>query len=175
MGEALTRDGDLVRSATGGDADAAARLFERHWNAVWRAAYALLGSRAHADDAAQNAFVAAFSRLDEFEGRSSFRTWVTRIAINDALNTLRRETRLVRLRDEYEPDLGDSDRTSAALLDALDALSLERRTVIVLRYWLGCSIEEIAELLDVPSGTVSSRLARGLSELRAALEVNCIG
>ncbi len=163
----------LVRSAKAGDPDAASRLFERHWEGIWRTSYALLGTIEDADEVAQEAFVAALSSLDGFKGRSSFRTWLTRIAINKALNTLRQERRLTPLLEE-QASLARG-QSSAELLDALTSLSIERRTVIVLRYWRGCSVGEISELLQLPVGTVNSRLARGLRELRAALEVNCVG
>jgi RNA polymerase sigma-70 factor (ECF subfamily) len=173
MSDPLPADEQLVNSAKAGNTDAASELFERHWDTVWRTAYAVVGSKAQADEVAQDAFVAAMSALDRFEGRSSFRTWVTRIAINKALSTGRQEWRLTPLWDEHESP--ESDRSSAELLNALASLTIERRTVIVLRHWLGCSVGEISELLEVPVGTVNSRLARGLRELRALLEVNCIG
>lgn len=172
MSYGITED-RLVRSARAGDVTAASRLFEEHWESVWRTAYALLERRSEADEVAQDAFVTAFSKLDQFEGRSSFRTWVTRIAINKALNVRRQERRLLPLLDD---DAAASDeQTPTELLSALSALSEERRTVIVLRYWLGCSAGEISDLLELPSGTVNSRLARGLRQLRRALEVNCLG
>jgi RNA polymerase sigma-70 factor, ECF subfamily len=173
MGDELKADEERVDAAKAGDAEAAGQLFEEHWANVWRAAYALLGRRDDADEIAQDAFVTAFSKLDQFEGRSSFRTWVTRIAINKALNTLRRERRFTPLWVEHQSP--DNAQSSVELLDAVARLSVERRTVIVLRYWLGCSIEEISDLLELPTGTVNSRLARGLRQLRAALEVNCLG
>ncbi len=100
MGDAVESDVQLVRSAKAGDPDAASRLFERHWEGIWRTSYALLGTIEDADEVAQEAFVAALSSLDGFKGRSSFRTWLTRIAINKALNTLRQERRLTPLLEE---------------------------------------------------------------------------
>lgn len=165
-----------VEGAKRGDAKAAAALFHEHWEYVWRVAYGVVGRREDADEVAQDAFVAAFSNLHGFEGRSSFRTWITRIAINKGLNVLRREKNLSRRWPDIDiPASSADERPASELLDALSDLSADRRTVVVLRYWLGCSIDEVSDLLDLPAGTVNSRLARGLRELRAALEVNCVG
>ena len=145
-------------------------LFDEYWPHVWRVAYRILGRRADADDVAQDAFVAAFTCLRDFKGTASFRTWLTRIAINKALNALRRPG--ARAGSWTEAHAATDDHGVAAeLLDAVGRLSLERRTVIVLRYWLGCSVTEIAETLELPLGTVNSRLARGLRDLRTSLEV----
>ena len=167
----LSDEEKLIRAAAAGDRDAAATLFERHWEHVWRAAYRVLGRRTDADDVAQEAFVAAFKNLAGFEGRSTFRTWITRIAINRALNALRDEKKRLGAWTEVSDNTSDTDVTAAELVEALSRLSIERRTVFVLRYWLGCSVSEIAALLQIPLGTVNSRLARALAEIRTDLEV----
>jgi RNA polymerase sigma-70 factor (ECF subfamily) len=162
----------LVADAWAGSREAAGELFERHWPAAWRLAFAITGRRALADDVAQDAFERAFRALPDFNGRSSFRTWLSRIVTNGALNTLRDERRLVTGRD---PDWGALDWTENVhsdrdLVEAVGRLPVERRVSLVLRYWFGCTPAEIAELLDLPVGTVHSRLARALSDLRSRLE-----
>lgn len=162
----------LVARARDGSREAASTLFESHWSAAWQLAYAITGRRALADDVAQGAFERAFRSLPEFNGRSSFRTWLSRIVTNGALNALRDEQRIV-----AEEEVGSSalDWTETILSDrglveAVGRLSVERRVALVLRYWFGFAPAEIAELLDVPLGTVHSRLARSLSDLRSQLE-----
>lgn len=123
-----------------------------------------------ADDVAQDAFERAFRGLPAFNGRSSFRTWLARIVVNRSIDYARRERRLDGLDDapaEWSPDDVVRDRD---LLDAVIALPLERRTVIALRYWARHAPPEIAEIVGVPVGTVHSRLARALEELRSRLE-----
>jgi RNA polymerase sigma-70 factor (ECF subfamily) len=134
----------------------------------------MTASAAAADDVAQEAFERAFRRLATFDGRSAFRTWLSRIVINQAIDASRREQRLDSLPSENElpseesdePALGDPD-----LVEAVLALAPQRKAVIVLRYWIGHSPPEIADILGVPVGTVHSRLARGLADLRSQLEV----
>jgi RNA polymerase sigma-70 factor, ECF subfamily len=162
----------LVREAKAGSRDAATALFEQHWPHIWRVAYRVLGRQADADDVAQEAFVAAFAHLDRFEGRSSFRTWVTRIAINRALNLLRADKSRLGGWVEATEAAGDGDNAASELMEAVARLPLERRVVLVMRYWLGCPIDEIAEFLGIPTGTVNSRLARALRDVRADLEVS---
>jgi RNA polymerase sigma-70 factor (ECF subfamily) len=165
-------DADLVRLARKGSRDAAAELFERHWGGAWRAAYGVTGSRATADDVAQDAFERAFAALSRFDERRPFAAWLHRIVVNRALDLLRSERRLVGGDLAYElgeaHDLPPGDRE---LLEAVAGLPVQRRVVVVLRYGLGFSPSVIAELLAVPVGTVNSRLARALEQLRQE-EVN---
>lgn len=166
MGERT--DADLVARARGGSREAAAELFERYWGAAWRAAYAVTGRRAMADDVAQDAFERAFAALGRFDERRPFGPWLHRIVVNRALDLLRSERRLVGEVVEAEwMDVRDGD---VALLDAVSALPLQRRVVVVLRFGLGLTPSAIAEVLGVPVGTVSSRLARALDQLRAQYE-----
>jgi RNA polymerase sigma-70 factor (ECF subfamily) len=129
-----------------------------------------------ADDVAQDAFERAFERLASFDPERSFGAWLHRIVVNRALDVLRRERRLVpsgHIRESVnEEPRGLEDRPLAI---SVAALSSERRVVVVLRYWLDFSPAEIAEILGVPVGTVSSRLTRALSELRLELEANHVG
>ena len=163
-------DGELVRRARAGSRDAAGELFARHWPGAWRAARVITGSRAMADDVAQDAFERAFAALGRFDERRPFGAWLHRIVVNRSLDLIRRERRLVgldhpdRVAGEWH-DLAADDR---ALLDAVAALGPQRRVVIVLRYGLGYTPNEIAAMLDLPAGTVHSRLARALEELRDA-------
>jgi RNA polymerase sigma-70 factor, ECF subfamily len=167
-------DQQLVAEAAAGSKGAAEELFSRHWLPAWRLAYSVTGTSTAADDVAQDAFERAFRGLGGFNGRSSFRTWLSRIVVNRAIDLARRQPPL-------EP-LDAADRMPAAwsdddlardrdLLDAVFALTEERRLVIALRYWARCSPTEIAEILDLPLGTVHSRLARALTDLRSRLEV----
>jgi RNA polymerase sigma-70 factor, ECF subfamily len=148
-------DRDLVRRARRGDREAAAVLFRRYWRDAWRAAYAITGRRSLA-----------------FDDRRPFGPWLHRIVANRALDLLRAERRLS---DEELPDTPDPAPAHAAgdrsLLASVADLQLERRVVVVLRYGVGMTPKQIAEALDLPVGTVNSRLARALEQLRESLEV----
>ena len=165
-------DRDLVRRTRRGDRDAAADLFRRYWRDAWRAAYAITGRRAVADDVAADGFERAFAALDRFDERRPFGPWLHRIVANRALDILRMERRLSAEELPDSPDIAPvhaaGDRT---LLTVVADLPLDRRVVVVLRYGVGMTPKQIAETLDLPVGTVNSRLARALEQLRESLEV----
>jgi RNA polymerase sigma-70 factor, ECF subfamily len=166
-------DRQLVAEAATGSPAAGEELFSRHWLAAWRLAFAVTGSAAAADDIAQDSFERAFRSLASFNGRSSFRTWLSRIVLNQSIDFARRQSRLRPLSpaDTPSPEWSDEDAArDRDLLDAVLALPLERRTAIVLRYWARHTPPEIAAILGVPLGTVHSRLGRALAELRTRLE-----
>ena len=170
----IRSDAKLVELARRGSREAAAQLFDRHWAGAWRAAYAITGRREMADDVAQDAFERAFAALARFDERRPFAPWLHRIVVNRSLDLLRSERRLVRGDPEQfgRVEWDDPRAADAELLEAVAELSLQRRVVVVLRYGLGYAPSAIAELLGVPTGTVNSRLARALEELRARYEVN---
>ncbi|WP_217920986.1 RNA polymerase sigma factor [Miltoncostaea oceani] len=164
-------DEELVRSALAGSGDAATEIFDRHWDGCLRVAYAVCGRRELAEDAAQDPLVTAMRRLGQFRG-PDLAAWLRRIAVNRTLTLMRGDRRLVSLDHVADAGLWDEvEMPDAALRDGVRALSPERRTVVVLRYWLDMSPPEIAEVLQVRLGTVNSRLARALGDLRAELEV----
>lgn len=144
---------------------------ELHWPGAWRAALAITGRAALAEDVAQDAFERAFAALERFDEDRPFAPWLHRIVLNRALDLVRAERRLVGLDEAAAPRAWaageDVDRPA---LEALARLSPERRAVVVMRHLLGYSPPEIAEIAGLPLGTVNSRLGRALAELRAALE-----
>ena len=163
-------DRELVASARNGSAAALGVLFDRHWDRAWRAAYAVSGQRELANDAAQDAFLRAAGALDRFDARRPFAPWLTRIAVNRAIDLVRAQRRHVYDTPEAEPASFDAELPDEELREALGRLSAERRAVVALHYWLDYTTPEIAELLDLPLGTVNSRLARALRDLRLDLE-----
>jgi RNA polymerase sigma-70 factor (ECF subfamily) len=163
-------DERLVRRAQGGSRDAAARLFAAHWPRAWRAALAVTGRREMADDVAQDAFERAFARLVTFDASRPFAPWLHRIVVNRALDVLRQERRLVLVGEPPEPGPAWAEEAEdPEALAALAGLPAERRAVVVLRHLLDYTPPEIAEILEIPEGTVNSRLARALAELREQL------
>jgi RNA polymerase sigma-70 factor (ECF subfamily) len=164
-------DEQLVARTRRGSRVAAGLLFERHWQGAWRLAFAVTGRREAADDVAQEAFEQAFSRLSTFEERGSFRAWLHRIVLTRALNHRRREDRAVALHDSEQETREEDSIAVLAIRRAVSALPDDRRLVVVLRYWLDLTPTEISELLQIPPGTVHSRLARALRDLRIDLEV----
>ena len=168
----METDADLILAAQRGSREAYGQLFDRHWPRVWRAAYSTTGDRELANDAAQDAFLRAASALRRFDPRRPLEPWLVRIAVNRAIDLVRRERRLVPADAAPEPYGFDDPPAEEELFEALAALGPERRAVIALHYWLDYTTPEIAEVLGVPVGTVNSRLARALRDLRLHLEVS---
>ena len=160
-----------VRGARAGSASDLEALFRAFWPRAFRAAYLVVHDAAAAEDIAQEAFLAAIRALDRFDRRRPFGPWLHRIVVNRAIDhararTLRGETELDELQAAPAATVAGLDGTIVA---ALRSLSPEHRAVIVLRHLLDYTPGEIAELLDLPRGTVNSRLRRGLDELAETL------
>jgi RNA polymerase sigma-70 factor, ECF subfamily len=162
-----------VRGAqTGSEADLAS-LFRHHWPRAYRAAYLVVHDAAAAEDIAQESFLAALRNLERFDRRRPFGPWLHRIVVNRAIDwsrsrALRREVGdapLAAAAAEARPD----NPHARSLAGALATLSPEHRAVIVLRHLLEYTPGEIAELLDLPRGTVNSRLRRALDALSELL------
>jgi RNA polymerase sigma-70 factor, ECF subfamily len=167
------RERALVRDAQRGSAAALEQLFRLHWPRAYRAALVVVGDAAAAEDIAQESFLAAVRALDRFDRRRPFGPWLHRIVVNRAIDwararSLRREIGVDGL---AEPAAVERERggRSDELAGALAELGVEQRAVIVLRYLLDYTPGEIAELLDLPRGTVNSRLRRGLDRLGEVL------
>lgn len=165
---AATRDERaLLRGAQRGSAADFEALFRAYWPRSYRAAYLVVHDAAAAEDIAQEAFLAAVRNLDRFDRRRPFAPWLHRIVVNRAIDWAR--ARALRAELETPDALSAPERehdVSDATLDALAALPPDQRAVIVLRYVLEYTPGEIAGLLELPRGTVNSRLRRGLDELK---------
>jgi RNA polymerase sigma-70 factor (ECF subfamily) len=171
--------GGLVVAAQAGDKVALEQLLRTQYDRILALAAKLLGDRRDAEDAAQEALIAVVRGLRRFDGRSAFPTWVYRITTNVCLDELRRRKRrppTVELVVEAGPGGGrlhDStvvDRMTVE--DALARLSEEYRAAVVLRDVCDLEYAEIAEALEIPAGTVRSRIARGRAQLADLLGGN---
>ncbi len=170
-----------MTAAQGGDRGALDQLLRRHYDRVHAVCRRITGHDADAADAAQEAMIAMVRNLNRFDGRSSFGTWAYRIATNASLDELRRRKRRAAHSiddDEHgHADLADPDSgrpveaigDRLALEAALRALSDEYRLPVVLRDVADLDYAEIAAVLDIPVGTVKSRIARGRAALAKAL------
>ncbi|MFN8108331.1 MAG: RNA polymerase sigma factor [Thermoleophilia bacterium] len=161
---------DLVRQARAGSDAAGATLFDLAWPDALRMARGVLGFTAFAEDVAQEAIISAFAQLPRFDGRRPFLVWLRRIVLNRARNSLRDNRRLVGLDPDTVAPPVDPPSGSGALWRAVAGLPPERREVVALRFALGLSLQEIAEVMEVPLGTAKSRLSRAMTDLRGALE-----
>ena len=180
------RDEADVCAARAGDVDAFDRLLARHEKRVFNLCLWIVGDRDEAADAAQDAFIRAYRHLPKFRGDCAFGAWVSRIAVNVARDAAKRRKRAPRdfsslqTQDAPEFDPPDAETRSApdeiarsqrqnAVRLALARVPENYRTVLVLFDLQGRSYEECAATLDVPLGTVKSRLSRARAALREAL------
>ena len=178
-----TDDGQLVQAALGGDREAFGCLVERYQDRVFNMLVRMLGNRDDARDIVQDAFVQAFVKLDSFRGDAKFYTWLYRIAINLALSH-RRRRRPTQSLDASKENVGEepmAQQPTAAhemiereraeqLQKALLNLNEMSRQILVLRELEGFSYEAISEILELPVGTVRSRLFRARLQLKEQLQ-----
>lgn len=146
-----------------------AQLYSAHWRGAYRAAYLVVHDAAAAEDIAQDAFLAAVDALDRFDRRRPFAPWLHRIVVNRALDWARREAlrrKVARPESVFEPL--PPPEVGGEMMAALKELPAEQRAVVVLRHLLEYTPGEIAAMLELPRGTVNSRLRRGLDRLREA-------
>ena len=163
-----------VRGAQEGSLPDLEALFREHWPRAHRAAFLVVQDAAAAEDIAQEAFLSAIRSLDRFDRRRPFGPWLHRIVVNRAIDwararTIRAEVGGEAVAHKEAPPSGPAEPYSEPMWEALVALSPEHRAVIVLRHVLEYTPGEIADLLDLPRGTVNSRLRRALDRLRDEL------
>ena len=180
---AVNDDAQLIDETLAGHSEAFGRLVQKYQDRLYNTFVHVAGNAEDARDVVQDAFVQAFLKLDTFKGSSAFYTWLYRIAFNVAATHHRRRRPTVsidRVREVsgVEPiDDGDGPverleqkERCRQVHQAINQLGEEYRGVLVLREIDGCCYETIAEVLDVPIGTVRSRLHRGRLQLRDQLE-----
>jgi RNA polymerase sigma-70 factor (ECF subfamily) len=178
-------DRRLIRECLRGRSAAFGILVRRHQDRLYNTVFRLLGNAEDAQDVIQESFISAYQSLGSFKGDSLFFTWLYRIAMNAAISLKRKKKSAVSLDTGSKHDLvidpldnsvdnqpGDAlerQEEEVRLQEALDRLSAEHRTVIVLKDIDDLKYEEIAEILAVPVGTIRSRLHRARLELRDLL------
>jgi RNA polymerase sigma-70 factor, ECF subfamily len=166
------RERAWVRAAQAGSDEAMEALFRVHWGPAHRAAFLIVHDAAAAEDIAQEAFLAAIRALDRFDRRRPFGPWLHRIVVNRAIDWSRARTLRREVAEPLE-SVAPPERPvgwSEEVVAALEALDPDQRAAVVLRHLLEYTPGEIASLLEVPRGTVNSRLRRALDRLAEELE-----
>ena len=184
----LERDEVLVERSQGGDIGAFDRLVERYKERIYRLAYQMTSQHEDANDLAQETFIKAFRSIRSFRGRSSFYTWIYRIALNLTLNHLKKASRQRSLsldemdgRIQLDPDFlrlshGETPMRGAALTElrqrlneAMQKLTANHRAVVTMHDIEGMTHAEIASILGISEGTVRSRLFYARQQLQGLL------
>jgi RNA polymerase sigma-70 factor (ECF subfamily) len=179
----VNEDARLIDQTLAGDGAAFGQLVRRYQDRLFNTLVYVTGSRPEAEDVVQDTFVQAFTKLNSFQQRSSFYTWVYRIAFNLWASKRRRRRREMSLefgREVAGHELADATDSPLQQLErqeqiglirlALETLNDEARAILTLREMDGCCYETIAEILELPVGTVRSRLHRARLQLKRQLE-----
>jgi RNA polymerase sigma-70 factor, ECF subfamily len=178
-------DEELVARSVDGDKESFNQLIRRWERPIYALAYRVLGREEDARDVCQEAFLRAFRALPGFKGEAKFSSWLYRIALNLCRDWIRRERRmpLVSVPDgvditEYAverhsvasvEDLAARAETTRSVEAAMELLSTDQRTAIILKEYHGMTFQEIADLMGCPLSTVKTRLYQGLTVLRRHL------
>ncbi|WP_084955366.1 RNA polymerase sigma factor SigM [Thermoactinospora rubra] len=171
-------DAELLMAHINGDAHAFSEIVRRHRDRMWAVALRTLGDPDEAADAVQDAFVSAYRKAGSFRGEAAVTTWLHRIVVNACLDRMRRKSvrpvaddELIEAaeRDTPLPDQTGEREVSLEVSAALKLLPPDQRAALVLVDMMGYSVEDAAQVLDVPSGTVKSRCARGRAKLAPIL------
>lgn len=179
----MNDDDQLIDQTLGGDSAAFGQLVTKYQDRLYNTLVHVVGSADLAGDAVQDAFVQAYVKLKTFERSSTFYTWLYRIALNLAISRRRREKPALSV-DEARESLGheptdrgpgpeariEQEERACQVRAALVRLSPEHRAILVLREIDGCAYEQIADVLDLPVGTIRSRLFRARLQLRDELK-----
>ena len=173
-GTRVVTEYDLLERCREGNRDAQRELYDRTSERVYGLLLKMTASPNDAFDLAQETYITAFTRIGQFDGRSSVATWLYRVAFNEALQFLRRSGKMRVKLQEIVPDDGmESDiEQSMVRLDVNDALALlppHDRAILALRYQEGLDYRAIAEVVGCAAGTVASRLNRARQGLREIL------
>lgn len=180
-------DAAVVAQVLAGDRDAFRVVVERHSHSLFRLAFRMTGNEQDAEDVVQETFLRAYRRLDRFESRSSFSTWIYRIAVNCSLDYSRKRRQEEESRVTPEPEAPDpvlslpstnpsADRLmmSAEVREKVEAtmstLSEKERAAFVLRHFEGLSIEEVARTMGLRANAAKNNIFRAVQKLRRALE-----
>ncbi len=179
----MTDDAQLIQQALGGESAAFGQLVTRYQDRLYNSLVHVVGSTDTAYDVVQDALVQAYVKLETFERASGFYTWLYRIAFNLAISRRRRERPVLSVEQArdvlgHEPvDRGavpgarlEQQERAGQVQSALATLSEEHRAILILREVDGCAYEEIAQVLDLPIGTIRSRLHRARLQLRDQLK-----
>lgn len=178
MARSSLSDADLLLRHIGGDPHAFSELVKRHRDRMWAVALRTLGDADEAADAVQDAFVSAYRKAKSFRGEAAVTTWLHRIVVNACLDRMRRKSirpvaddELIEAaeRDTPIPDHTGDREVSLEVSAALKLLPPDQRAALVLVDMMGYSVEDAAQVLQVPSGTVKSRCARGRAKLAPIL------
>jgi len=167
----VASDRELIADVAKGSEDAFKQLYDRFADRVYRYAYTILRARHLAEEVAQETMIAVWKGASKYAGRSKASTWMFGIARNQAYSLIRKEIRTKRVPDVplVQPDPAPGIHRQEKVARAMEQLSDDHREVVFLTFYEGLSYGEIASILDIPTGTVKSRMFHAKKKLGEAL------
>ncbi len=172
MSEIVDPDEKLISSAQNGDSKALEILLKNHYEKIWGICKRLMINDQDALDATQESLIAIATRINKFERRSKFSTWLYRVTTNICFDELRKKSRIPipdsgseKLEISTEPSFENRISDKLLIDEVLNLLPNEYKTVLVLRDLCDLNYDEISEVLNIPIGTVRSRISRGRSAI----------
>lgn len=167
-----------MRKAQKGNSKAFLTLFHDHEEIIYRTAFLYVKNESDALDVVQDTAYRSFKSINKLTEPAYFKTWVMRIAINCALDVLRKRKNVIQWQPKFEAIIpveeSEDISLNLTLQDLIEILAPEEKSVIVLRFYQGFTIKEIAETLEIPLGTAKTILYRSLKKLREDLKEDAI-
>ncbi len=175
----MSNEKKLIKRAKSGDVEAFEQLIADYQIYCYNIALGMLKSEEDAKDVSQEALIKVYQKLNNFDEKASFSTWLYRVVVNSCLDYIKRQNKLRLVDDSYDDALAQTaspqgdvaqraidNELTAIVARSIKQLSLKQRLPIVLRDYLGLSYDDVAALLNLPLGTVKSRLLRARNKLR---------
>ena len=177
----LVDENELIKATLEGDKQAFGEIVKTYQKMVARTVKGMLGDSVYADDVGQEVFIKLYYSLPEFRGEARLSTYIQKIAVNLTLNEIKRRKRFFSIfsqkgnNEMFEYEIADQDNqerreTSEIVNKALQAMAPKFRIILTMRMLQGYSTKEVAEILDLPMGTVLSRLSRAQKQIKNILE-----
>jgi RNA polymerase sigma-70 factor, ECF subfamily len=177
----LVDENELIKATLEGDKQAFGEIVKNYQKMVARTVKGMLGDSVYADDVGQEVFIKLYYSLKEFRGEARLSTYIQKIAVNLTLNEIKRRKRFFSIfsqkgnNEMFEYEIADQDNqerreTSEIVNKALQAMDPKFRIILTMRMLQGYSTKEVAEILDLPMGTVLSRLSRAQKQIKNILE-----
>lgn len=159
----------IVKKAQKGNDRAFLKLFQQYEEDIYRMAYVYVKNKEDALDVVQEVAYQSFKRIGTLKKAEYFKTWLMKIAINCAINLVKKNKKVVQLKPEFEEFIASDDEDillNISLKDLIDGLKDDEKSVVLLRFYHNYTFKEVAEVLDMPLGTAKSILYRALAKLR---------
>jgi len=164
----------LVKKAQQGDDQAFLKIFQQHQEDIYRMAFVYMKNQEDALDVVQEVAYQSFKNINTLKKPEYFKTWLMKITINCAINTINKNKKVVQLKSKYEEymsaEVDENIPLSLSLQDVMECLQEDEKSVVLLRFYQTYTFKEISQSLEIPLGTAKSILYRALQKLRKRLE-----